>query len=205
MVADRVVLLDEERVEKREADPVVVGEAGEVDAVELRLGLVREHPVVHRELAVLARAELAVALLGRAVDLREVPPVRDGVDEGRRQARLRPVRVRSGMVARTRIGVPVGPLVVLVELDVDVGVGRVLAVAEPVVVLELDPAGGEHVERRRRLELVAQEEAVRDLARVRLHPLRHRLGLGRLVGALRPKRVPALPISGSVGSWCEPS
>ena len=74
--------------------------------------------------------------------------------------------------------------------------------AEPVVVLELDPAGGEDVERLGRLELVAGQQPLGDLARARLElQLGHGSGAVASVGALRPKRVPTLPISGSVGSW----
>ena len=41
------------------------------------------------------------------------------------------------------------------------------AVAEPVVHLELDPGGGEHVQRRRGLELLARHQLAADRARVR--------------------------------------
>ena len=61
VVADRVVLLDEQRVEQRQADPVVVAEAGRVDAVERRVGLVRQAAVLDDHLAVLARAQAAAA------------------------------------------------------------------------------------------------------------------------------------------------
>jgi hypothetical protein len=74
--------------------------------------------------------------------------------------------------------IAVGPFVAGGQRHLDVGVGVVLAVAEPIVVLELDPAGREHVEGGGRLEEVAMQEAVGDLARVRIEPLLGGLGRG---------------------------
>ena len=68
--------------------------------------------------------------------------------------------------------------------------------ADPVVDLELDPGAGEHVERRRRLEVVAGEELAADGSRVRLEQVRSGSGRVRSSGTLRPKRVPIVPMAG---------
>src|SRR5204863_8129863 len=99
-----------------------------------------------------------------AVDLRAVPPVRVVGDE-----RRRPVGARARIAARAldphrvlRPGIVVGkrydPWVLVL----------VLAVAEPVVDLELDPGAGEEVQRRRRNEVLAREQLAAHDARVRL-------------------------------------
>jgi hypothetical protein len=171
------VLLHEESVEEREADPVVVAEPCEVDPLELGLRLLGESSVLELHLAALAGAELSVPLLARTVDLGEVPPMGDGVDVGRRQAALEgagPVRMSAANLHR----VALRPLVVLRQRYVDELRLRVLAVTEPVVVLELDPAGRKHVERCRRLEGLAVQQPGADLARTRVQQARHRLGRG---------------------------
>jgi hypothetical protein len=62
-----------------------------------------------------------------------------------------------------------------------------LAVAEPVVHLELDPGAGQEVQRRRWRELIAGEEAAADEARLGSSSLVG-LGPGELSGTFRPKR-----------------
>ena len=91
------------------------------------------------------------------VDLGRVPPVRLGVDEGRR-----PVgRVVGGVLGRARpLHRVVGPVVARRARDAD-RVLHVGAVAEPVARLELQPGGREDVQRRRGLELVAQQQDCR--------------------------------------------
>src|SRR6266511_4205093 len=80
-----------------------------------------------------------------------------------------------------------GPRVVALEGDDPRTVRFVLAVAEPVVHLELDPRTGEQVERRRRLELVAGQQLPADEARVRLEQLVLGLEGGGLEGDVAPE------------------
>ena len=62
-VADRVVLAHEERVQEREPDPEVAGDAGEVD---VRLDVLRgQAALVELQLAVLARAQRVGEARGR--------------------------------------------------------------------------------------------------------------------------------------------
>ena len=87
-VGDRVVLAREERVQEREPEPEVAGDAGEV---ELRVEVARQLAVrVEPEPAARAFAERARDRRLAAVDLRSVPPVRVGGHEGRRRRRSRP-------------------------------------------------------------------------------------------------------------------
>ncbi len=93
-----------------------------------------------------------------AVDLRSVPPVGVAGDEGRR-----PVASALGSrLVRRDLHRVLRPRVVVGERDRPRVRGLALAVAEPVVHLELDPDGRQQVERRRRLELVAREEPPAD-------------------------------------------
>ncbi len=73
-----------------------------------------------------------------------------------------------------------GPAVSVLQRDLDarllelVALGPVpvvLEVAEPAVLHELDPRGGQYVERSGRDELIAREQLAADRARVRLHEL----------------------------------
>jgi hypothetical protein len=88
-----------------------------------------------------------------------------------------------------------GPRVVRLERDHPWVLLLLLAVAEPVVHLELDPGAGEQVERRRRDELLPGEELAADEAWVRLERVRLRLRV--LQGNVPPERLFRLPISGS--------
>ena len=106
-----------------------------------------------------------------AVDLRAVPPVGVVGDERRRA-----IRVGARIASRARDPHRVlGPRVVLLERDLPGIVRLVLAVAEPVVDLELDPGGREQVEGRRRLELLARQQLAADEAGVRLEERLRRL------------------------------
>ena len=162
VVADRVVLAHEERVEEREPHPEVPGDPREVD---VRLDLRRDQAaIVELQLAALAGAQRPRVLRIAAVDLRAVPPVRIGGDEGRRA-----VGVGTRVAARPLdLHRALRPRVVADELDLPGVLLLVLAVTEPVVHLELDPRAGEQVERRRRDELLARQQLAADRARVRL-------------------------------------
>ncbi len=167
LVADRVVLAHEERVQEREADPEVAGDSREIDVL-LQL-LRRQALLVDLELAVLARAERGREGGVAAVDLGAVPPVRVVGDVRERLVRVGArVRVRPRDLHRV-----LGPGVVVGDRDLPRLLRRGLAVAEPVVHLELDPGSGEQVERRRGLELLAGQELAADQARARVE---HRVG-----------------------------
>ena len=161
----------EERVQERQAEPEVAGDAGEVELV----------VEVARELAVVVEPEPAALVLAErlgerglaAVDLGAVPPVRVGrrrTSAGRRSASGERVVPRPFDAHR-----PLGPRVVGGQLELEGLLGQVLAVAEPVVHLELDPGAGEHVHDRGRLELVAGQELAADEARARLEQVGQRL------------------------------
>ena len=151
-VADRVVLACEQRVHHRQPDPVVVVEASEVEALQRLVRLLRKPTILHRELAVLTCAQLAVSLLGGAVQLRAIPPGGDLVDVRGWQLAARV----GGVGARApNFHDRIAPVVLVGERDLQELRLRVVAVAEPVVVLELKPAGSEQVEARRRFERVA--------------------------------------------------
>ncbi len=171
-VGDRVVLAREERVQEREPEPEVAGDAGEVElGVEVARQLaVRVEP--HPSAGTLA--ERARDRRFAPVDLRSVPPVRVGGHEGRRPA----VPVRERVVARALDPHrPLGPGVVVGELELERLLGQILAVAEPVVNLELEPRAGEDVHDRGGLELVAGEKLAADEARARLEQSRQLLGI----------------------------
>ena len=170
-VADGVVLADEERVEDGETHPEVPPRA---DRIEHRIERCGMEPVAaDPELAVLARARPLLEGLVMAVDLGAVPPVSvvGRVDGGRPVSGC--TRVWRG--ARD-LHLPVGPVVV-VELERK-GLGRIRVVAHPVVNLELDPGGGQQVERGRGDELGPGEERAGDHARARLELVRLPLGVG---------------------------
>ena len=171
-VGDRVVLAREERVQEREPEPEVAGDAGEV---ELRVEVARQLAVgVEPHPAARTLAERARDRRLAAVDLRSVPPVRVGGHEGRRPA----VPIRERVVARALDPHrPLRPRVVVGELELERLLGQVLAVAEPVVDLELEPRAGEDVHDRGGLELVAREQLAADEARVRLEQARQLLGV----------------------------
>ena len=174
-VGDRVVLAREERVQEREPEPEVAGDAGEV---ELRVEVARQLAVrVEPHPAARAFAERVRDRRLAAVDLRSVPPVRVGGHEGRRPAV--PVRERVGARALDPHR-PLGPRVVVGELELERLLGQVLAVAEPVVHFELEPRAGEDVHDRGGLELVAREQLAADEARVRLEQSRQLLGIRAL-------------------------
>ena len=169
-VADRVVLEREQRVQDREAEPPVAGHPGQVDPL---LQVARQLAVgVEAQLAVLVRAQRAGERGVAAVDLRAVPPVRIGGHVRRRRAVLHVARVAARARDPHR---PLGPRVVVGQLDLPRVLRLALAVAEPVVHLELEPRGREHVQRRRRLELVAGQQLAADDARIRLQQRRQRI------------------------------
>ena len=159
-IADVVVLLREQGVEHRQADPPVVAEAGEV-----RTGL-RIHRQQPGRLEPQLAADVSADLLrGRgvaAVDLRRVPPVAVQVGVGRRPGRT--VRAGSRSVLRTlMVGSPKSSPGWRRNLE-ELGL-RVL-VHEPVVHLELNPRRRQQVQDRRRLELLAGHQLAADGARV---------------------------------------
>jgi hypothetical protein len=135
------------------------------------------------------------ALLLRAVEVRAVPPWRLGVDIGWRAAgvawRARWIGqsawddhriLRPGVVRRKR-QLP-GPL--------DVA----LPVAEPIANHELQPGRGQHIDDGRRIELLAGEQL-----RLTVRGFGSRIagsgsGYASFRGMFRPKRSPALPITG---------
>ena len=201
VVADRVVLAHEQRVQEREADPEVPGDAREVDVL-LEL-LRRQALLVDPELAVLARAERGGERRVAAVDLRAVPPVRVVGDVRRRLVRVG----RSGRACVRGIFIGCSGQGSSSATGISPRLLRLgLAVAEPVVHLELDPRSGEQVERRRRLELLAGQELAADQARARVEHRVSRLAVAvNESGTLRPKRLPRLPISGSSRSLNVPS
>ena len=169
-IADRVVLLGEERVQEREPEPEVPGDAGEIDLV---VEVARELAVgIEAELAVGAGADGARERRVAAVDLRAVPPVRVARDVRGRRAVVAVARVAPGALDAHR---PLLPRVVLRELELEGLLGDALPVAEPVVHLELEPRAGEDVHDRRRLELVAREQPATDEAWTRLEQPRQRL------------------------------
>ena len=193
LVADRVVLAHEERVQQREADPEVPGDAGQVDVrLELRR---RQAELVDLQLAVLARAQRVGEGGVAAVDLRAVPPVRVVGDERRRLAGIAcsgPRRVRwicigcSGHGSSSASWISQGSSgSFLPWLNQSCTSNWIQAPASRLSVV----AG---------LELVAGEQLAADQARVRLEQLVRRLA-ERVAssGTLRPKRLPRLPISGS--------
>ena len=171
-VGDRVVLAREERVQERQPEPEVPGDAGEVD---LRVEVARQLAVrVEAEPAARVLAERARDRRLAAVDLRAVPPVRVGRHPGRGAAAL--VRERIGARALDPHR-PLGPRVVVGELELEWLLGQVLAVAEPVVHLELEPCSGEDVDDRGGLELLARQQPAADEARVRVEQAGQCLGV----------------------------
>ena len=172
-VADGVVLAHEQRVQQLEANPPAVQAAGAA-----------EHGRVDVDQAVradrdLARAQLptadrALELGSGAVDLGGVPPVRLGVDERARRIALG-VRVVGGAGQQDRVRGPG----VAGRAGHREGALDVRAVAEPVARLELQPRGGDDVERRRRDHLLAPRQQRRaHQPRVGCHQPRALLGLG---------------------------
>ena len=127
-----------------------------------------------RSLPWIVRPECVGELRVSSVDLRAVPPVRVVGDVGRGQIRV------GGRVALRPLDLHrmLGPRIVVLELDLPRLLRLALAVAEPVVHLELDPGSGDQVERRRRLELVARQELTADQARVRIENRLRRFAFG---------------------------
>jgi hypothetical protein len=181
VVADRVVLAHEQRVEKGEADPEVARDALQVDQLlELRR---RQALVVDLQLPVLARAERVGEPLVPAVDVRAVPPVRV---LGR--VRRRPARVGARIALRARdLHRVLVPGVPFFERQLPGALLLALAVAEPVVHLELDPGAGQEVQRRRRRELVARQQAAADEAGVWFEQRLVGLGPGELERDVPPE------------------
>ena len=181
--ADGVVLAREQRVQHRQAHPPVADEPGVLHAV-----------VGHGQAAVGLQPQAAAGVLAQAVlrglvaavQLRAVPPVRHLVD-GAAGGGLFPRRARGvGLAAADEhLGLPVARArrVAVGQRHLD-GLEVVdLAVVDPVMVHELDPAGRQQVEERHFLHprlavgtrRAAQQHAADD-ARVGRHQLLARLG-----------------------------
>ena len=80
-VANRVVLVGEQRVHHGEAEPPVAVDSREVDALLFGIGVEQQQAVVQQgELAVLVGADLLLNAQLAAVDLRAVPPMGLGVE-----------------------------------------------------------------------------------------------------------------------------
>ena len=156
-VADRVVLEHEQRVQERQADPEVARDPGEVGVL-LEVGRRAARRCRCAACRPRRRAPRPRSASSDAVDLRAVPPVAVGGDEGvgGYAGSRSPGRVAAGAGDRHR---PLGPVVVAGE-RISHGLALLVrSVAEPVVDLELDPGGREHVERRRRQEALAGHAA----------------------------------------------
>ncbi len=177
--------LHEQQVQQRQAHPPVAHEAGVLDAAWKSRG--QRAVVVQPQLAVDAAAQPVLGLLVAAVDLGAVPPVRDLVDERDRHLVLGGAASgpagcgrrtswpgRSGCAGR----------VVLGQRHLDRLGQDVLAVGDPVVVLELDPDRRQHVQERapRLVSSLAREQLPAHLAGVRRHQARARLGADGGVG-----------------------
>ena len=145
-IADCVVLLDEQLVQEAQAQPPIIKKSG--------VGIPRGGRCMHR---LEVGASLVFQRVGSpglsAVDLRCIPPMRFGVDEGLGGVLL--VLGSSGRIAscpldsHRRIG-PAIVLGVLSGIDLEgwcIGGCPGRAVAEPTVGLELDPSGGQKVDR----------------------------------------------------------
>ena len=127
--------------------------------------VVEQAPVVlHLDLAVGAGAENLLLGLGAAVDVRAVPPVRVLVDVGRRVVGVRHLRRIDRRLRHVHR--PLEPGIAVGERQIVRVVEGALGVHEPVVHLELDPGRRQHVEDRGRLERLAREERVADVARI---------------------------------------
>ena len=173
-LADRVVLEHEERVQQCEADPEVAGDAAKVD---VRLHILGQQPFGRDpQQTVFPGADRAREGWVAAVDLRAVPPVRVGGDECRGTGRIG-ARILARPLDLHRV---LRPWIVRREVDAPRVLGLVLAVAEPVMHLELDPGAGEQVEGRRRDELLACQELEADPPRVGLEQTVVRIGKGML-------------------------
>ena len=187
LVADGVVLVHEQRVQHRQADPPVALEAGLLDA----LAVERQRAVgVDAHLAADVAAQRVLRGLVAAVDLRAVPPVRDLVD-GAGDGHFHAVAARRVALAAAdeHLGLPVAGAgrVVFGQRHFD-DVGEVdLAVVDPVAIHELDPRRGQQIEEGHFLhhrpaigtERAAQQPAA-DLARVGRQQLLADLGADRL-------------------------
>ena len=185
------MLAGEERVEEREPEPEIAGDTGEVD-----LGV-----EVAWELAVRIEAEppsRALTERGRerglaAVDLRAVPPVR----VGRHPRRCAAVRVGEGVIPSPLDSHrPLGPRVVVGELELERLLGQVLAVAEPVVHLELSQAPARTLTMVAGLNSSRGEQLAADEAWIRVEQPGAVSACVLASGTFRPKRAPIIPIAG---------
>ena len=153
--------------------PVVLFETGLVDAL-IRGAAVQAAVLLDLDLAVLERPHLGLLVTAGAVDLRAVPPVRLDIGERRRGLAVDdfvPVH-RDGPADLHRVDREV---ITVAQWDVDDLVRFTIAVEEPVVVLELNPRGGDRVDDPGRLERVAGHQLAADQTRVRIEQL---LGVG---------------------------
>ena len=165
LVADRVVLEREQRVQQAQADPAVLGEAGDLAAGE-RIDA-KPSARAHEHLAIAAGTERRLCRGAAAVDVRPVPPVRVLVDVDRRPGRSRDLgRVRGRDRHAHR---PFVPAVAAVERDVVGMRPGALPVHEPVVDHELNPRRGDDVEDGGGLERLARQQLEADPARARVH------------------------------------
>ena len=196
VVADGVVLEREEDVQEPQAEPEVPGHVGEI---EVRVELARRQSVLaDRELPPFVRPNRGGETPGVAVDLRAVPPVAVARRPRRRaRAVARGVRKRPRDAQRA-----LGPGVAVGNLELPRRLPVALGVAEPVMHLELDPGGGEDVQRRRRVEGLARQQ-------LRAHDprVRRQEGLLRLRIGVRQRNVAAEPAAdaphGRVGEIVE--
>ncbi len=107
---------------------------------------------------------------------------------GRDERGRRPVLRLRGVAPRTRDAHwPLPPRIVVGELDLPRILRLALAVAEPVVHLELEPGRREHVERGRGDEGVAGQKLATDEPRVRLEDLGQLLGPGLVYRHVAPE------------------
>src|SRR5262249_7886740 len=144
LVADRIVLPDEERMHHTEPEPPVAVESGLLDPPAPE----RETAVVQPQLALAEGAERVRRLLIAPVDLRTIPPGADLVD-GRRRCPLvlEAARRIGGGLWHEHRGLPEPPGGVMRrKRDLVHTERRVHSMAHPAVDHELNPRCREHVE-----------------------------------------------------------
>ena len=149
------MLEGEQGVQHSDAHPPVLVHAGEVDTGDVAMG--QPAVVVDLDLSVDERTDLGLAFLVAAVELRRIPPMGFGFrNTGAGQPSL--ISPCSGIVSRIRIRV-LRELVTGTKRNVDRLLRDTVAVEEPVVVLELNPGGGDGAQNPRGFEGVAPSAA----------------------------------------------